>query len=83
MTRQWADDRLTESKTRPAWVMVCDQKGCTTTSEEFPTQPDLEIFAGRGWFIAQKYGDICPACLAKGVRPTVEPHRVAIQGVRP
>jgi hypothetical protein len=68
VTRTWVgakDDR---------WIMICDQIGCVTRSEPFPpgVQPPLEIFAERGWFIARKFGDVCPACLAAGVVPTVE-----------
>jgi hypothetical protein len=70
VTRTWVgrkDDR---------WIMICDQLGCTTRSEPFPPgrQPQLSIFADRGWFIARKFGDICPACLAQGVEPTAEAH---------
>ncbi|MGW4720842.1 hypothetical protein [Nocardia sp. NPDC004260] len=69
MTRQWI------SKKNQNWVMVCDQDGCTSKSEPFPNQPDLGIFQGRGWFVANLFGDICPACLAKGVQPKGEPWR--------
>ncbi|WP_330253048.1 hypothetical protein OG874_00085 [Nocardia sp. NBC_00565] len=68
MTRQHV------SETNRDWVMVCDEEGCATASEVFPKQPDLEVFHGRGWFIAACSGDICPACLANGVTPTVEPY---------
>lgn len=69
MTRDRADSGL--------WSMVCDQDGCDTRSEGFPGQPDLELFQQRGWFIAKLFGDICPTCLAKGIRPgpSVEPYR--------
>lgn len=70
MTRQWS------TANGPDWVMVCDELGCTTKSEVFPKrQPELELFQERGWFIAAKFGDICPACLAKGAKPTVKPYR--------
>lgn len=68
MTREW----VSEQDRR--WVMVCDQDGCATRSEPFPKQPDLETFQDRGWFIAMKSGDICPACLARGIEPKGEPH---------
>lgn len=56
------------------WVMRCDRPDCTTTSEPFPTQPDLAIFADLGWFIAKRWGDRCPACVAAGLMPEhVEP----------
>lgn len=67
MTRDKGKDGL--------WSMICDLKGCGTRSEGFPEQPPLDLFQERGWFIAAKSGDICPACLAKGVRPTAEPYR--------
>lgn len=65
------------------WAMVCDQDGCTTRSEDHPRQPELEVFQERGWFIARLWGDICPACLAKGVRPkpNVEPYRGVVPQV--
>ncbi|MCC3333559.1 hypothetical protein [Nocardia abscessus] len=69
MTRQWISEKNHD------WVMVCDQPGCPTTSEPFPTSPPLELFQKRGWFTAKLFGDICPACLAKGVQPKGEPFR--------
>ncbi|AHH16563.1 hypothetical protein NONO_c17630 [Nocardia nova SH22a] len=71
MTRTWVSD------TDRRWVMKCDQSGCATRSEEFPREPPLAEFQNRGWFIAKLWGDICPDCLARGVRPTakVEPYR--------
>lgn len=65
MTRSWI------SAKDQRWVMLCDQAGCTTRSEPFPaggTQPDLDIFRERGWFVAEKFGDLCPACLAAGLK---------------
>lgn len=61
MTRSWI------SETDHRWVMLCDTNGCTTRSEPFPAgaQPDLEIFRKRGWFIAKKFGDMCPECLER------------------
>ena len=59
----------------PDWVMVCDQPGCTTRSETFPTEPALELFQGRGWFIGWPSGDRCPDCLAKGLVSKAEPYR--------
>lgn len=54
--RQWV------SETDHRWVMACDVRDCPVTSEPFPAgrQPDLSIFAERGWFIAKKSGDMCP-----------------------
>lgn len=69
MTREWV------STTDQRWVMACDQIGCRTRSEPFPEQPNLALFQARGWFVAQPWGDICPACLARGVRPTARPYR--------
>lgn len=69
MTRQHVSD------TDLQWVMVCDQLGCTTTSEPFPASPRLELFQERGWFIADDFGDVCPSCLAKGVVPTDQPYQ--------
>lgn len=69
MTREWV------SESNHDWVMVCDEDGCRTRSEAFPEQPELEEFQKRGWFIAKKWGDVCPACLAKGVEPKGKPYR--------
>lgn len=69
MTREWVSEQ------DHRWVMVCDQAGCETRSEAFPNQPDLGIFQGRGWFIAKKWGDVCPSCLASGAEPTGPAHR--------
>lgn len=60
------------------WRMYCDQDGCETRSEPFPAEPPLQMFQERGWFIAELFGDACPACLARGVHPTVEPHRMPV-----
>lgn len=64
MTRTWISD------TDHRWVMLCDQQGCATRSDPFPKEPRLEIFRAQGWFVARRFGDICPACLAAGVTPT-------------
>ncbi|MET8430109.1 hypothetical protein [Nocardia sp. NPDC004860] len=69
MTREWIDEDI------PEWVMRCDEIGCPTTSEAFPKEPPLDWFMDRGWFIAEKFGDECPMCLAKGIQPKVEPYR--------
>lgn len=73
MTRTWISD------SDQRWVMLCDQLECTTRSEPFPEghQPDLSLFAERGWFIAKKFGDTCPQCLAAGVQPTAEAHSLS------
>lgn len=57
--RTWISD------TDPRWVMRCDVPGCPATSEAFDREPPLTLFADRGWFIAPKSGDMCPACLAR------------------
>ncbi len=67
MTRHWVSD----SDRR--WVMACDETGCKSKSEPFTRQPPLEMFLDRGWFVARHFGDVCPSCLARGVRPSVEP----------
>lgn len=59
MTRSWISDK------DQRWVMRCDVVGCTTISEPFDRQPDLALFAQRGWFIAEKFGDMCPKCLER------------------
>ena len=74
MTRTW----ISEKDHR--WVMMCDQLGCATRSEPFPREPDLALFASRGWFIAAKFGDVCPHCLAKGTKPTAAPHKAHSAG---
>lgn len=56
------------------WRMWCDEPGCAESSETRPTQHDLPLaeFAAAGWHVAEKWGDICPTCLAKGVKPRPE-----------
>jgi len=56
VSRSWISD------TDRRWVMRCDIPGCPATSEAFPHQPDLDLFAARGWYIAETSGDACPAC---------------------
>jgi len=63
MTRRHVSDTDTR------WVMACDVPRCRTWSETFTAQPPLEEFRDRGWFVAKRYGDICPACLSAGVPP--------------
>lgn len=74
MTREWVSEKDRR------WVMRCDQNGCATRSEPFPKSPPLEEFQRRGWFVAAKWGDICPACLAKGVEPTAAPYEAHVAG---
>lgn len=59
MTRTWADPKTAAG----GWLMKCDENNCPTTSETFPLAPDLDIFRARGWYIAEKFGDVCPTCL--------------------
>lgn len=67
MTQIWKGETRT-------WVIVCDETDCATTSEKFPHLPDPDLFIERGWFMAELFGDVCPACLAKGVKPTATPY---------
>lgn len=71
MTREWVSEKDHN------WVMTCDQTGCGTRSEPYPKQPDLVLFQECGWFVAATFGDICPTCLERGIRPsaTVKPYR--------
>jgi len=65
------------SRKDPRWVMECDREKCTTRSEPFDTQPDLSIFANRGWFVAASYGDRCPECVGLGLlSETAQPSQV-------
>lgn len=77
--RAWVDDRK-KNPVDKRWVMRCDGAPggleCSTVSEPFPGQPDLEVFRDRGWFIAELNGDLCPGCLALGLGAGVTPHRV-------
>jgi len=76
VTREWVDD-MKKKPVDKRWVMRCDvnqfgtSKRCTTQCEQQPNQSDLpaSLFIGQGWFMAARYGDICPACLASGVVP--------------
>lgn len=80
MSREWVDD----AKRKPVdrrWIMRCDaglfsgtRKRCETVSEPSWSQPPLWHFVMDGWFIAAKHGDICPACIAEGYKPTDDPH---------
>jgi hypothetical protein len=60
------------------WHWVCDRIGCktqdptTTLKRGLPSPEDMQA---RGWFVAQKWGDRCPACVAAGEIPDVEPWR--------
>ena len=47
----WYCDRCAEQGGELAW----DQKGL----------PSPDEMRARGWFIAEKWGDLCPKCLAK------------------
>lgn len=75
----WVDDR----KKKPVdkrWVMRCDGtpggRACSAVSEPFASQPDLRVFRDRGWFIAERSGDLCPACREAGLAMGVIPHQV-------
>lgn len=65
------------------WRMFCDNDRCSTRSESFDREPPLSLFAERGWFIAKLFGDLCPTCLADGVKPTAEPHSLKFRGAKP
>ncbi|WP_016693296.1 hypothetical protein [Rhodococcus rhodochrous] len=56
------------------WRMYCDETTCETCSEPFDTEPPLNLFVDRGWFIAELWGDVCPDCLGHGLMPTAKPH---------
>jgi hypothetical protein len=81
MSREWVDD-MKKKPVDKRWVMRCDvgifdtRKRCTTESEPSVGQPELWQFASQGWFIAEKFGDACPACLHAGYTPKDTPHRV-------
>lgn len=84
MTREWVDDMKPRPRRGPdtrdkRWVMRCDARSpygarCRTEGEPSHDQPSLTEYAAAGWFIAEVHGDICPDCLAKGVKPTAKPH---------
>lgn len=81
MSREWVDDAKLLPKDK-RWVMRCDRytdgKRCPTQSEPFVQQPPLASFAALGWFIAEKWGDICPTCLAAGYHPKSAPYRFVV-----
>jgi hypothetical protein len=76
VTREWVDD-MKRKPVDKRWVMRCDVRKsgsgtrCTTESEPAANQGDLppSMFRDQGWFIAIRFGDICPSCLASGVVP--------------
>lgn len=59
MTRTYAS--------RPIWTWQCDD--CGTETEDLAREqsglPSIEVMRSRGWFIAETFGDKCPACLRK------------------
>jgi hypothetical protein len=63
MSREWI------SRKDRRWQMRCDLDGCSTRSEAFDRAPELAVFVERGWFVASKYGDRCPQCVAAGLLP--------------
>lgn len=87
MTRQWVDDHLAEPVDK-RYVMRCDygsagragEQRCTTASEPFVQQPPLDLFVARGWFIAAKFGDHCPVCVALGRHEGIEPSKLMSKG---
>lgn len=88
MTRVWVDD----AKKKPVdkrWVMRCDggfwsgAERCETVSEPSVKMPELWQFVAQGWWVSAKYDDICPVCLAAGVKPTQEPHRLMARVLEP
>jgi hypothetical protein len=54
------------------WRMYCDQDGCPNASDIRPTQHHLPLdeFHAAGWLIAKRWGDTCPQCAAKGLKPS-------------
>jgi len=82
VSREWVDDAKRNPKDK-RWVMRCDvglfenYARCATVSEPSVSQPELWQFAADGWFIAEKHGDVCPACLAAGVAPMTAAHRLS------
>lgn len=54
---------------RPAWTWQCDECG----SEAFLAReqsgpfglPTIEQMRDEGWYIAEKFGDLCPRCHTK------------------
>ena len=83
MSREWVDDMVPPPRRGPdtrdrRWVMRCDRFGedgrCPTeVGPPSRTQPDLMSFVVAGWFIAHTHGDLCPACLAAGHKPSTPP----------
>lgn len=54
------------------WQMVCDMSGCPTALEPTRERRALLDLAADGWFIARRFGDACPMCVAEG-RVTAQP----------
>lgn len=52
--------------TRPIWTWQCDECGFETgdLSRQQYGLPSIEVMRNRGWFIADLFGDKCPACQA-------------------
>ena len=82
MTREWVDDAVPAPRRGPdnrdkRWVMQCDvglfgDTRCPTTSEPSVVPPPLSDFEAAGWSLAKVHGDVCPFCLAKGIKPSTE-----------
>jgi hypothetical protein len=61
--------------TRPVWTWKCDECGFETgdlSCQQYGL-PSPDVMRARGWFIADMFGDKCPACVKKTTEPEA-PH---------
>lgn len=53
---------------KPIWTWKCDQCGrehdLARNQSGAEGLPSIDQMRERGWFIAEKYGDLCPPCNA-------------------
>lgn len=59
MTQEWI------SQEDQRWQMRCDSVGCRSAMPLTVERQNLDVFREAGWFIAESWGDRCPACVAK------------------
>ncbi|WP_407316686.1 hypothetical protein UQW22_10015 [Isoptericola halotolerans] len=50
--------------TDPVWTWHCDRCGRTSGDLSYGQSelPNYAAMRARGWFIAEKFGDLCPDC---------------------
>lgn len=56
------------------WRWYCDEADCDNATPIVPRNelPAPAEMVAAGWHVAEHWGDVCPVCLAAGVKPTSE-----------